>query len=251
MENDILDKHLIDIEKSLSELQSAQKQVGSILNNSSDLVTIMEELLATFQSVSKAVTIDSESINEKILGTTRVIQEASTLISSSHKEYIKKLEVLSASIENHSELNFQKTLALQEEALNILRDDHVKNLEKLHSDVTLKIQDFESIVDKLSASINQDFLDFVSRSVNISLEQGLKKLNQLQDSNNKKLQESFENFESLNSDLNKLYVENNKFQITLIDQLKALQKESDLKHYVTWIVITVMSILSTYFIISS
>lgn len=151
MSNPVIQQTLIDLEESLSKIESARIQVNNVSEKSEQVISSFNRILKSIESISDGVGIDKESIKQNLNESFNNFQNELDVISQKSEESIKKV---------NEDFNFQKTKFKENLENNIKSIDEEFN--KLSSNIELNTNNVKNELAKLSSEFNHGLLEINS-----------------------------------------------------------------------------------------
>lgn len=151
MSNPVIQQTLVDLEESLSKIESARTQVNNVSEKSEQIISSFNRILKSIESISDGVGIDKESIKQNLNESFNNFQNELDIISQKSEDSIKKV---------NEDFNFQKTKFKQNLENNIKSIDEEFN--KLSSNIELNTNNLKNELAKLSSEFNYGLLEINS-----------------------------------------------------------------------------------------
>jgi hypothetical protein len=221
MSNNTTEQALIQIERNLEKLESARKQVLDVTKYSSQVNSIMVELVRKVEEVFESINLDSDSLNNSFENsqkrvdkhTDQVLANVSKTTSTFLGQFNELNLKFSESLDKSIEVNIEKSNELLKQQKETFKD-YREIVEEFNAAIkTLKDSienvDFETHLVPLENKLDSNFKD-----VNINLVKTFFELN------NKLTQD-------LKDSLQKIFTQNDIFQSRLSNDLEPLKLKID------------------------
>lgn len=158
MSNPVIQQTLVDLEESLSKIESARTQVNNVSEKSEQIISSFNRILKSIESISDGVGIDKESIKQNLNESFNHFQNELDIISQKSEDSIKKV---------NEDFNFQKTKFKENLEKNIKSIDEEFN--KLSSNIELNTNNVKNELAKLSYEFSNGLSEISSSLDNFKI----------------------------------------------------------------------------------
>lgn len=158
MSNPVIQQTLVDLEESLSKIESARTQVNNVSEKSEQIISSFNRILKSIESISDGVGIDKELIKQNLNESFNHFQNELDIISQKSEDSIKKV---------NEDFNFQKTKFKENLEKNIKSIDEEFN--KLSSNIELNTNNVKNELAKLSYEFSNGLSEISSSLDNFKI----------------------------------------------------------------------------------